>query len=141
MAITLTIGTNTWVTLTEANIYFESKWNASAWTGLTDTQKKQLLITAYEWINGDPDYTINTVTSKLKKAQCELAWFIYNNSDTYDKHEALWASGVRDFDISKFSETLEEPGLPPKIKKLLDDYNYNAGGYFPLMDRDVDDNM
>lgn len=140
-SITLTVGTNTWVTLTEANTYFNSKWGTGSWASLSSDDRKRLLISAYEWISGDPTYTISTITSKLKKAQYELAWFIYNNNDTYDKHEMLWASGVRNFDISKFSESLEEPGLPPKIKKLLDDYNYSAGGYFPLMDRDVDDNM
>jgi hypothetical protein len=141
MALTLTIGTNTWVTLAQANNYFEGKWNAGAWTGLSDTQKKQLLISAYEWISGEPDYVISGITNKLRKAQMELAWFIYNNDSTYEKHEALWASGVRDFDVSKFSETLEEPSLPIKVKNLLKDYDYGSGGYVPLQERDVSDNM
>ncbi len=141
MAITLTVGTNTWVTLAEANSYMESKWGADDWSSLSDDNKKKLLITAFEWINSEPDYDISTVTDSLKKAQIELAWFIYENNDVYEKHELLWASGVRDFDISKFSETLKEPMLPLKVQKLLSEYNYNAGGYFPTIDREVDQNQ
>lgn len=140
--ITLTVNTNTWVTLAQANSYFLSKWNASGWNKLPSESKKQLLITAYEWINAEPDYTISTVTAKLRKAQMELAWWIYGNDDVYKKHELLWASGVREFRVSKFWESLEvEPTLPPNVKKLLDDFNIYAGGYFPLIDRDVDENQ
>jgi hypothetical protein len=139
--ITLTVNTNTWATLAQANSYFEGKWNADGWVSLSSDNRKKLLITAYEWINTNPNYTISGNTEKLRKAQMELSWFIYNNSEIYEKHELLWASGVTEFRISKFWEKLTKPGLPPKVEDLLSDYDYNSGGYLPLINRDVRDNQ
>lgn len=138
--IVLTVGTNTWVTLAEADSYFESRYGSDAWATLTADNRKKLLISAYQWINSDPAYSISAVTDKLKKAQLELAWYIYTNYEQHEKHVNLYSSGVRTFRISKFHEDLEKPQMPTIVKDLLDEYNFNSGGYFPTISREVDPN-
>ena len=138
----ITINTNSWVTLIEANDYLDEKSGATAWASLSDDDKSRYLISAYRWINRMPDYEISVVTDNLKYAQIELAWYIYINGETHQKHEALQAQGVDTFRISKFSEDLSgKTDLPSIVKDLLDEYNTNAGGYFPLVERDVDQNQ
>lgn len=138
---TLIVDTNSWVTLAEANSYLDEVYGASAWIGLSDDVKKRCLISAYRWINRLTNYSISIATVKVKYAQIELAWYIYQYNDTHKKHEALVAQGVKDFDLSKFSESLSsKTGLPKSVEDLLDDYDIGSGGYLPLFERDVDDN-
>jgi len=138
--LTLTVNTNTWATLAEANSYMESIWSGEVWIALAIENRKKLLIHAYRWINRLSNYSISSVTNKLKYAQIELAWYIYENSDTHKKHEALEAQGVTEFRLSKFYEKLSKVGLPQVVKDLLDDYDVGSGGYVPLLEREVDDN-
>ena len=140
MAVVLTVGTNSWVTLVEANAYLEEKWGASAWASLTDSQKSQLLITGYRWINQKDyiDIPASSTNTKVKYAQIELAFYCYNYYAEHEKRRALYAQGVRDFSISKYSETLEASDLPDFIKNLLKDFIVDEGGYFPVMERDFE---
>lgn len=138
--ITLTVNTNTWVTLAEADSYFNSKYGTAAWITLSSEDRKRLLISAYNWINSDPAYSISVVTDKLKKAQLELAWYTHINYDQHEKHVNLYSSGVRTFRISKFHESLEAPQMPTIVKNLLDEYDFNSGGYFSTVTREVEPN-
>ena len=132
---------NSWVTLVEANAYMDEKPDASNWSSISNDNRRRYLIAAYRWINRLPDYSISTVTNKLKYAQIELAWYIYVSGTAHYKHEALEAQGVKAFRISKFDENLNKTGLPAIVKDLLDDYNTKAGGYFPTIDRTVSQNQ
>ena len=42
---------NSYVTLTEANDYFDTSPDSSTWTNKTDDQKKRSLISATRWID------------------------------------------------------------------------------------------
>lgn len=138
---TITVGTNSWVTLDEANTYLDEKFGASAWASLTNNTKEQCLITAYRWINRLSNYSISSSTTKLKYAQIELAWYVYTYYDSHLKHEALIAQGVEEFDISKFSETSTgKITIPDTVKDLLDEYDIGSGGYLPLIEREVVEN-
>jgi hypothetical protein len=137
--LTLTVSTNTWATLAEADSYLAGRYGSSSWATLPVEARKQLLITAYRWINRE--YTISSVTTVVKYAQIELAWYVYEFNDSHRKHVALWAQGVEEFDISKFSEILTRPPtFPVDVEDLLKDEIRNLGGKFPLMEREVDDN-
>lgn len=136
----LVVNTNTWVTLAEADSYLEERLGADAWVSVSDTNKIQCLITAFRWINRDPNYTISVVTNSLKWAQIVLAWYVYNNLDEHEKRAALYNQGVRKFIVSRFHETLVKGGLPEEVKDLLTDYAYNAGGYLPVIEREIDEN-
>jgi hypothetical protein len=136
MAITLVVGTNTFVTLAEANNYLEEKFGADDWVTLGDEQKKQCLVTSFRWIvrlGVDPSSTATNV----KHAQIELAWWIYNRYDEYQHREALYAGGVREFSVLKWSETLENPDVPQFIKDIIGDL-IGVGGYFPEFDRELE---
>jgi len=137
---TLTVGINSWVTIVEADSYLDEKYGASAWAALADEIKKECLITAYRWINRLTNYSISSVTTKLKYAQIELAWYVYTYYEPHIKHENLYASGVRDFRISKFTEKLAKPTLPDSVADLLEDYDVYSGGYFPEIEREVEQN-
>ncbi len=137
---TITVGTNSWVTIAEADIYFESRYGASAWAGLSTANKTSLLITAYNWINSQIQFTIaaSATAAVVKNAQCESAWYIYSYWTEHEDRRALYTQGVREFDISKFSEKLELPEFPAWISDMLDGYLTDAGGTFPLYNRDFE---
>jgi hypothetical protein len=136
----LVVGTNSWVSVAEADIYFADRWNTSSWAGLSNTQKEQLLITAYRWIQGSNLFSIapSSTSEAVKQAQMELAWYIYNYMNETEKRRALYAQGVREFQLSKWEETLEESGFPDFIKDILADSLSGLGGYFPTASRDFD---
>jgi len=116
----LIIGTNSYVTLTEANDYLSYKWGATAWSGLTDANKEILLVSAYRWLNASSEISLPAVaTDAVKYAQIELAWYLYNHYSEHEKRSALVSQGVTDFTISKFSESLTKTGLPEYVKELL----------------------
>jgi len=128
----LTIGTNSWVTIAEADSYMSEKWNASAtWEALEDSEKTQLLITAYRWINSDDRYEISADEDSdgVKFAQIETGWYIYQYNDEIEKRMSLQAQGVQDFDVSKFSESYKigvGSRLPDFVGGLLDDFESNT---------------
>ena len=96
---------NSYVTLAEANTYFETVPDSSTWTNKTDDQKNRALISATRWIDalsfyGDrctetqalkwprEDYTIDgidlacsLIPSPIKVATYELARALANDTD------------------------------------------------------------
>lgn len=133
------VGTNSWVTIAEANTYFTNKYGASAWAGLSDTVKTQLLITAYRWMKALPDVSIpdSSTSTTVKNAQCEVAWYIYNFYADHEKRQALHTQGVRSFTLSKFSETLDAPSFPQWIKDMLGDFISGGNNAFPRVQRNL----
>lgn len=135
--MSLVVGTNSWVTLVEANAYMNDKWDASDWSGLTDLQKESLLISAYRRIRSVFSIAASNTDENVKYAQIELAWYIYEYWDDHERRAALYAQGVREFKISRFSETLVGTQLPQHVLDLLDDYN-TKNAYFAELDRELD---
>jgi hypothetical protein len=140
ITLSLTVGTNSWVTLSEANTYLADKFNADAWSSLSDSTKEKTLISAFWWIFNYPGVSIpkTSTAEKVKNAQIELAWWMYNYGLEYEKREALIAGGVTEFRLSKWMEKLSEQDLPKRILNILDDELVNLGGYFPTFDRDLE---
>ena len=106
--ITATISSasaNSYVTLAEANTYFETVPDSSTWTDKTDDQKNRALIDATRWIdnlnfygtrcdNGqalkfprnnyqvdDVELSCTTIPNNIKYAQYELARALANDTD------------------------------------------------------------
>ena len=138
----LVVGTNSWVTVAEADSYLADKFGASAWSGLANSIKEQSLITAFWWIYNNPNYNIakSSTAEKVKNAQIELAWWIYNYYEEYRKREALISSGVKKFRIGEFSEDLNNQSLPKIVTDMLEDELTNLGGSFPTVSRDFSNN-
>ena len=139
MALSIIPGTNSWVTLAEADAYFEAKYNASdIWAAFTDTVKKQLLISAYNWINQQSIFSISpsSTAEAVKIAQCEAAWYLYSFGTEDEKRRALIGQGVTSFDLSNWSETLSKYQFPSFLSDMLDDFFVGKGGYKVTFSRD-----
>ena len=96
---------NSYVTLTEANSYFETVPDSSTWTNKTDDQKNRALISATRWIDSfvfygdrcdneqalkfprnnykvdDVELTCTSIPNNIKYAQYELARALANDTD------------------------------------------------------------
>lgn len=140
--MSLTVGTNSWVTVAEADTYFADSFGRSAWSGLSNAVKEQLLITSYRWIQQQRLFTIPATSTEeiVKQAQMELAWFVYNYKADYDKRSALYDGGVRKFKIEQFEEELAENSFPSEIQDMLSDYITKGSGSFPKISRSLNDN-
>jgi hypothetical protein len=132
----LIVGTNSFVTLTEANDYMNDRFGGSGWFTLTNASKEELLTTAFRWLVGEGVAKSNT-TELVKWGQIELAWWIYRYFEEFEDREALIAGGVTKFKLSKWEEDLEKTGLPKKVKDLVADA-LSLGGYFPDYDRELE---
>lgn len=133
----LSVGTNSWVTVAEADAYFSEKFGASVWAALLNATKEQLLISAYRWIQSQTMFTIEATSTaeKVKQAQYETAWYMYKYWDQHEDRRALIAQGVTDFKISEFEETLSEVKFPGFISDLLEDFITGGGFSFPVVNR------
>ena len=96
---------NSYVTLAEANSYFETTPESSTWDNKTDDQKNRSLISATRWIEGlnffgercddgqalqwprnnysvdSVDFACSVIPEKIKQAQYELARALANDPD------------------------------------------------------------
>ena len=98
--MTLIVGTDTYVTLAEADEYFASSLKADDWDALSDATKEILLKSAVRRMEGKPYLGTKQVESQalefpryfdnaifdgtpddIKSAQCEIALSLYQNQD------------------------------------------------------------
>lgn len=137
----LAVGINSWVTVAEADAYLADKFGASAWASLTTQIKEQLLITSFRWIYSNPNFNIpKTSTDELvKNGQIELAWWVYNYIDEYEKRGALIDSGVTEFLLPEWEEKLSKQQFPKFIEDILSDSLTGTGGYFFEVQRDLNE--
>jgi len=133
----LIVGTNSWVTLAEANAYLATRYGASAWAALPNATKEALLITAYNLLRLQTGYSLPAASTSalLKSAQCETAWFWYQHGDDWEKRAGLYAAGVRSFTVMSFTEDLAKPELPVYITNMLTGF-YVGANYLPRVTRD-----
>ena len=100
--ITITVGTNSWVTLDEANTYFDSRYASNDWHELRDRDKVAALITAFNQLKISGLFTFpTTTTSAMKQAQYEQAFFVVQNQRDMDARMALQAQGVVEAGVVK----------------------------------------
>ena len=83
---------------------------------------------------------ISTTDQNLKDAQCEAAWYLYQNNEEQVRHEALAAQGVQSFRVGTFSETMKEPALPEPVENLLAGYVSAYGHAKITVKRDLEPN-
>lgn len=133
----ITVGTNSWVTITESNNYLENKIGADDWESLTTEQKTAYLISAFRYIRQKYNIELSSTEEDVKNAQIETAWWMYTFWTEYTNRQNLYSAGVRDFSISKFSEKLEESQPPQFLEDLLGAYN-KYGVQFPLIERELE---
>lgn len=132
----ITVGTNSYISITDADSYFATRYGASAWAALSTETKDQLLITATQRIDTlrlkgrkyvytqtlnfpryldrnieyQQDYlydvNLNTIPEVVEKATCEEAFALLNTELT--KRRELQEQGVTSFTIGKLSETFSD---------------------------------
>jgi hypothetical protein len=118
---TITVGTNSWITLADAETFFGSRFASSEyWCSGVD--KTGALITAYHWLANNPNFTFpTTATQAMKDAQCEMALFLLQHQPDIDLRMGLQAQGVIEAGIVK-EKYARKSGLPipPVVMALLD---------------------
>ena len=137
---------NSYVTLTEANDYFDTSPDSSTWTNKTDDQKKRSLISATRWIDtfvfyGDRcddgqalkfprnNYQVDGVElactkipNNIKYAQYELARALANDTDaitgTTGKEGNISEAKLGDLEV-KFNTATQGTG---SVNNIMDVY-------------------
>ena len=137
---------NSYVTLAEANDYFDTSPDSSTWTNKTDDQKKRSLISAARWIDtfvfyGDRcddgqalkfprnNYQVDGVElactkipNNIKYAQYELARALANDTDaitgTTGKEGNISEAKLGDLEV-KFNTTTQNTG---SVNNIMDVY-------------------
>lgn len=129
----LVVGTNSWVSVAEADTYFTNRVGASDWFDLDEPpatpgadSKDTFLISAFYWLFDDQGFNLPQVSDDpiIKRAQEEAALFLMKYSLDYENRQAQSASGIARFKNSKWEEDLSEIKKPQVIFNIL-----GGGGY------------
>lgn len=120
MAVTLTVGTNTFITLTDADTYFEARVNAGAWNGSSDDEKKAALVTGYRDLSTRFSFS-STISNAMKYAQCEQSLFRLQDESGIDARAALRSQGVESAGVVKesYASGIGEVPIAPSARGFL----------------------
>lgn len=148
----LSKGTNSFVTVAEANSYFENRLDVAAWTEASDTVKAQALVTATSVLNDqnwigtaisdsqqlafprsgsyfDPrlGYEVslgNEVPNRIIDATYEMAYHLLNNDGVLDD-----TGSVTDLQVGQIRLNIKSSAstIPPSVKRLINPLLVNAG--------------
>lgn len=139
----LVVGTNSFVSVAEADTYLADRVGANQWFTLPDTagqgedSKESFLVTAYYWLIGATIFSISpgeTTDDNLKTAQIEAALYLFLHYCEHEERMALQAQGVQDFSASKRKEKYVSPagsGFPLNIQGFLSAYK-SSTAFFDL---------
>lgn len=138
------VGTNSWVTETVANTYFDDRLKASDyWTdGASDNVPA--LVTAYKWLNAGKYTFPDTATQPMKDAQCEYALFLLQHQPDLDLRMGLQAQGVVAAGVVKErykDDNYIELPIPPVVLKLIETYDTERPVYLVNLERNENENV
>jgi hypothetical protein len=128
----IVVGTNSWVTIVEADAYLTDRIEAEDWFTLSDSagpgevSKTSLLVTSFNWLIGSAMLEIakSSTDDNVKNAQIEAALHLQKHYTELDDRRANIASGLKAFKFSERSETLDWKtlGIPIHILGFLRAY-------------------
>lgn len=130
----LVVGTNSWVTVAEADTYLQDIPKATDWFDLADDPaesggeaKSSYLILAFQTLITHADLSglsASTTDDNVDQAQIELALYLLRYLEDFEQRSMLISSGVQEFDMGEWSEKFKESGgsLPSHILSLLSSY-------------------
>jgi len=127
----LTIGTNSWISLSDAETFFSEHIGAAPWDALADdATKEKYLISAYRWVATDPMFDVPAASDSqnVKYGQCEAALFLINHYEEYQKRDAMQAAGITKFNYSEWHEYLGELTKPRSVVNYFTSAGFYSGG-------------
>lgn len=151
----LVVGTNSYISVADANTYFEDRLDADEWINADDTVKAKALITATRSIDREPligkkysdDQTLQfprltdgaSIPQIVKDACCEEALFLLQMTSYQKKREREHALGMVGASIGDASEYAQQSIVQQKTKgrgvyspiakQLLKPYTTLKGAY------------
>lgn len=131
--MSITVGVDSWVTISEANAYLTYQIDASSWFSLADDpsenpgtpSKESYLKMAFQFLLSSTIYNLSEEETnvKVKQAQIKLAFFFFQNWTDFKRRQVMVGSGIKSFSYSRWSEQLTgDVELPNYIDALLSDY-------------------
>ena len=128
----LVIGTNSWASVAEADIFLADRIDAEAWflfaeSGASGVRTKEsLLVSAFYWLRGSPQLSLpsSSTDADVKNAQIEAAWFLQEYYEEMKDRRAALATGVETLRMSRRTESLSirNLGIPNYILGMLASY-------------------
>jgi len=135
-----------YLTVSEADAYFLTRFGASEWAALNETtHKAPLLQTAYNRLYDTfdlPAAPSGTTLTIMQRAQCEMAFYMFRHLQDEDRRMGLRAQGVTAAGV--ISESYKDAAavpIPPIVKQILKDYSKSAAGYMVEIGRDEDEDI
>ena len=136
-----------WISVTNANTYFDTRFSHDSWTALANEQKTAVLTTAYDRLRYCNEFSIPTSPTAPQKAlladaQCEVAQYMIIHLSDEDRRKGLQAQGITDAGIVKETyhrDSLLKLPIPPIVYHILDSFKkYKSPLYILDIDRDED---
>lgn len=121
-----------WATVSEADAFFDAEYGFLEWDSYADTEKAQLLTTAYRRLFYDHNYVWPaTTTTQMQQANILLAYYTATDGES-EKRASLQQQGVTKFQISKFSEEYRDDianvsQYPLRVANLIAGYRLPGG--------------
>jgi len=144
MAASITVGTNSWVTVATANTYFEGRIHGDDYWTDSASDNIPALITAYNWLNAGGYSFPATPVQVMKDAQCEMAFFLLQHQPDLDLRMGLQVQGVIAAGVVKErykdDNTVELP-IPPIVQQLLEDYDTKRPVYLVNIERNEEESV
>ena len=130
--MSLTVGTNTWATLVEAETYMLLRLNANAvWDDdLAEEEKDKALATAYRQFNADNRFALpETADQNMKDGQCEQALFLLFNQGDVDSRSGIQSMGVTSSAVvgEVYGDDPKRVPISLQAGDLMRDYRTNDG--------------
>ena len=136
-------------TLDEADTFFKTRLNSSAFTDLGGDEREAALTTAYNRIRYCDNYSIPaspTVAQKaeLKIAQCEMAIYMAIHLSDEDRRKGLQIQGVTQAGIVEENydkDWLDKLPIPPIVDSILKDFKTAVSLGMVDIDRDEEESV
>ena len=137
----LTVGTNSWATVAEADAYLTDRIGAEDWFDLNATgdpgavSKETLLITSYNRLSVLYTIPAAETATNIKKAQIEAAFFFLDNFVEFEERSRALAAGIESFRQSQWTENYRDGitavSFPGWITDLISEYS--GANFFPQL--------
>ncbi len=130
--MSISVGTNSWLTEVQANTYFTDRLKASDYWTDSASDNSPALITAYKWLNAGSYSFPDPATQIMKDAQCEMAFFLLHHQPDLDLRMGLQSQSVIAAGVVKEKykdDNYVELPIPPLVKKMLEGYSTDRAAY------------